>query len=217
MGGARGLLGPMVLAAVLMPATVGTEPGPVFSMQQGFENDLGGFVSQDARDRVMRSTRAPIFGAASLDVTSRRWGSTVVWQRKLGGGALRGSAYRVAALVRPDALPAGADLRLCAAVGLAQENPERCTAVPRVKGTAVHVEVTLPIDVSADVYYLFVRLRHTNGAPVAYTVDSATATLIGAGAPRAAPPARGFISLPIHPRGRASAPGAVSAEASTVR
>ncbi len=160
--------------------TSGQATTPNLLSDPNFESGVSNFYPQDVRDSVVQTQTSPIQGTGSLAVISNRWGSTAIWQQQVTEAfasqySVRGISFTFNGKIKITNIGVGVKLNACVGVSYFTGTDERCIAVPTIKNTVSNITVSLPLNSANSIGHLFVRLKHTNGSPIQYLVDQASA------------------------------------------
>lgn len=146
-----------------------------------FESGVSGFEAQDASSSVTQSAVAPLEGAYSLRVSIAGYGNNLWWSANFAGGLA--SRFSVGAHLRSDVQSSSA-LQFCAMVYYADGSTAlNCTPVSGALGDKGVVAAQVDLDPSRRLDTVRIRLIQEGGAPVAFTLDQAVASLVVIEAP----------------------------------
>lgn len=160
--------------------TVGSTSTPNLLADPNFESGVSNFYPQSVRDSVVQTQTNPIQGEGSLAVISSRWGSTAIWQQQITSAfasqyGARGTNFAFNGKIKITNIGAGVKLNACVGVSYFTGTDEKCVAVPTTKNVISNISISLPLDNNNSIGHLFIRLKHSDGPPIQYLVDQASA------------------------------------------
>ncbi len=161
------------------PSTTTTTTANLIS-DPGFESGTAGFYAQETTDAAVRTTTAPITGAASLEVTIKSWGNNAWWTYHASGTPNgKASKLTVTGKLRGDTVRGDTTFEFCAAVYYADGGDvvQKCAEASKIQSQTTVLVASIDLDATRALGDVDIRMTTNGPGPVAYALDGVSAVL----------------------------------------